>query len=86
VVWLRGGNASNGKISRLSVTFNTKYSLNVDFLAGLDAGFGDELFAHVVNILDKPNKIWWMLDWNNSAVISESFDFGDGKMSCIVLS
>jgi hypothetical protein len=27
-----------------------------------------------------------MLDWNNSAVISESFDFGDGKMSCIVLS
>ena len=83
-VLFAGGNANNDKIFRLSVIFNTVNDLSVDFLAGLDAGFGAELFANGVNVLDKTNDIWWQLDWDNNAVISKSFEFGAGTNELVL--
>lgn len=79
-----GGNANNKTIFRLSFDFNSANVTVIDFFAGLDAGFGAELFLNNANIFDTEDDLWWGRNPNNGDVISQSIEFGSGQNELVL--
>lgn len=77
---LFSGSANNNTIYKLTATFNSVNGLEVDFSAGLDAGYGAEVFVNSVNQFDTTSNLWWANNWNSSAVINiNDIIFGAGQ-------
>jgi hypothetical protein len=73
------GSGNNNTIYKLTATFNSANGLEVDFSAGLDAGYGAEVFVNSVSQFDTTDNLWWSNNWNSSAVINiNDIIFGAG--------
>lgn len=76
---LFSGSGNNNTMYKLTATFDSANGLEVDFSAGLDAGYGAEVFVNSVNQFDTTSNLWWANNWNSSAVINiNDIIFGAG--------
>ncbi|MGB1199160.1 MAG: CCXG family PEP-CTERM protein [Thalassotalea sp.] len=64
-----------------TMDFNGVWELN----AGLDAGYGATLYVDGIEVVKRTDDLWWSKNWNNSDVISKTFDLSAGDHSIELL-
>lgn len=63
----------NNTLAKLTISFDmTSDITSIDLMAGLDAGFGAEVFFNGTNLVNRSDDIWWGRSWTNSDVITLS--------------
>ncbi|GAC13345.1 hypothetical protein GLIP_0699 [Aliiglaciecola lipolytica E3] len=63
-------NTGQDTVNLLSFNFDMSYVGEWTLDAGLDAGFGAELFLDGVLVAERTDNLWWSNSWNNSDVFS----------------
>ena len=78
--YLFNGSGNNNSIYKLTATFTEDEGSVVNFDAGLDAGYGAEVFVNGQRVFNTESNLWWTRNWNSSAVISlVDLYFGPGE-------
>jgi len=78
--FLFNGSGNNNSIYKLTATFTEDEGSLVSFDAGLDAGYGAEVFVNGQLVFNTESNLWWSRNWNSNAVISlVDLYFGPGQ-------
>ncbi|MBT1450667.1 hypothetical protein KJ365_07205 [Glaciecola sp. XM2] len=73
------GASNNNTIFKLTATFDETEASEVDFQAGLDAGYGAEVYVNGTQVFNTESNLWWSRNWNNNAVITlDTINFSAG--------
>ena len=73
------GKEFNNSIYKMTINLFPNKDTKFGFFAGLDAGYGAELFHNGNLVTDINSDIWWSRNWNNSQVISEDMMLSAGS-------
>jgi hypothetical protein len=74
--------SGHNSMTRLTFDFNLGSAGIWDFQAGLDAGYGADIFLDGSSIHTETQDLWWSHNWNNSDVISlDALALGSGDHS-----
>jgi hypothetical protein len=63
---LFNGSSNNNTLYKLTATFTETEASVVNFFAGLDAGWGAEVFVNGTSAFDTTDDLWWNNNWNNA--------------------
>ncbi|GAB2688979.1 CCXG family PEP-CTERM protein [Aliiglaciecola sp. 3_MG-2023] len=63
-------NTAQDSVNLLTVEFNMGYEGSWTLEAGLDAGYGAELYLDGTLVSERTDNLWWKYNWGNSDVFS----------------
>ena len=63
-------NTDRDSVNLLTVEFDMSYEGSWTLEAGLDAGYGAELFFDGILVSERTDNLWWKYNWNNSDVFT----------------
>jgi hypothetical protein len=66
------GSIYNHTLFKLTASINLQGAMSLDFLAGLDAGYGAEVFINDVLAYNTEDGIWWKNDFGSTSTIALS--------------
>ena len=73
------------KFNFLTIDFTMDFDGTWNLDAGLDAGYGASLYLDGLAVLQRTDDLWWSSNWNNSDVMSTSFDLSAGDHTIALL-
>lgn len=67
---LFNGSGNNNTIYKMTIDLSSDSAKNISIFAGLDAGWGAEVYYNGVQSFDNDTGIWWRRNWQDSSIIS----------------
>ncbi|WP_100643172.1 CCXG family PEP-CTERM protein [Alteromonas facilis] len=82
---LYNGSANNQTIFKMTITVPNTRDILFNLFAGLDAGFGAEVFVNGSLLTEREEDLWWGRSWSNGDVMSiEGLNFLVGSNEIVV--